>query len=207
MRNKLLPALGLAASVLALVAGILFSQWKAPPAATADSVEATPQPSAISSPESKTHLSELHPTSPSPSTVAAPPPGQSPANLQGSPTPAKPPPRVYEPGPGKYRTAQNPIARRALALVGKDHDAENIWLSAINDPTLPAEERKDLIEDLNEDGISNPSRPAPSDLPLITSRIHLIEQLVSSAMDDVNAAAFKEAHKDLVNMYDRLTQR
>jgi len=99
------------------------------------------------------------------------------------------------------------MARRALALVGKDHDAENIWLSAINDPKLPAEERKDLIEDLNEDGISNPSRPAASDLPLITSRIHLIEQLVSSAMDDVNAAAFKEAHKDLVNMYDRLTQR
>ena len=99
------------------------------------------------------------------------------------------------------------MARRALALVGKDQAAENIWLSAINDPTLPANERKDLIEDLNEDGISNPSRPASSDLPLITSRIHLIEQLVSSAMDDVNAAAFKEAHKDLVNMYDRLTQR
>ena len=45
---------------------------------------------------------------------------------------------------------QDPDARDALSLVGIDPEAEAYWISAINDPTLPPEERKDLIEDLNE---------------------------------------------------------
>jgi hypothetical protein len=110
----------------------------------------------------------------------------------------------YQPPASKYKNARNTIARRALAGVGADPESERIWLEAINDPNLPADERKDLIEDLNEDGISNPGRPAQRDLPLIKSRIALIEQLTPSAMDQTNAAAFKEAHKDLVNMVDQL---
>ena len=35
------------------------------------------------------------------------------------------------------------------------------------------------------------------------SRIALIEELWPSAMDDINAEAFREAYKDLVNMYFR----
>ena len=110
----------------------------------------------------------------------------------------------YQPPPSKYKNARNPIARKALAGVGSDPESERIWLEAINDPNLPANERQDLIEDLNEDGISNPSKPTQRDLPLIKSRISLIEQLTPSAMDQTNAAAFKEAHKDLVNMVDRM---
>jgi len=95
---------------------------------------------------------------------------------------------------------QDTMARAALAYVGADPDAEMYWYEAINDPSLPAQERQDLIEDLNEDGLSDPHNPTADDLPLILSRIELIEEVVWDAMDDVNADAFLEAYKDLVNL-------
>jgi hypothetical protein len=91
--------------------------------------------------------------------------------------------------------------------VGADPEAEEVWFAAINDPLLPAEERKDLIEDLNEDGFPDPRNLTPEDLPVIESRILIIEELAPDAMDEVNADAFAEAYKDLVNMYQRLTSR
>lgn len=95
---------------------------------------------------------------------------------------------------------QDPIARAALSLVGADANAEEYWIAAINDPTLSKTERQDLIEDLNEDGLSDPKRPGPQDLPLILSRLELIEALAPYAMDQVNANAFAEAYKDLANL-------
>ncbi len=95
---------------------------------------------------------------------------------------------------------QDLMARAALAYVGADPDAESYWYEAINDPALPAQERQDLIEDLNEDGLSDPHNPTAEDLPLILSRIQLIEEVVWDAMDEVNADAFLEAYKDLVNL-------
>ena len=99
-----------------------------------------------------------------------------------------------------------PIARTALGYVGADGDAEELWANAINDPNRDPEERKDLIEDLNEDGFPDPKHITEDDLPLIVSRLMLIEELAPDAMDDVNAAAFAEAYKDLVNMFDRLAR-
>jgi hypothetical protein len=98
------------------------------------------------------------------------------------------------------------VARAALGLVGSDPQAEEIWYQAINDPNMPADSRQDLIEDLNEDGFDDPRQVTEDDLPLIYSRIALIEQVAPDAMDDVNAAAFAEAYKDLVNMVLRLEQ-
>ena len=100
---------------------------------------------------------------------------------------------------------QDPDARVALSLVGIDPDAEDYWISAINDPSLPAEERKDLIEDLNETGLANPHQPGADDLPIIANRLQLIEELASNpnfiaGLDQVNKDAFAEAHKDLVNL-------
>ena len=95
---------------------------------------------------------------------------------------------------------QDPDARAALSLVGADPMAEQYWAAAINDPSLPANERKDLIEDLNEDGLSDPKHPGPQDLPLIANRLRLIEEMAPSAMDAVNADAFAEAYKDLQNL-------
>jgi len=95
---------------------------------------------------------------------------------------------------------QDPDARTALSLVGTDPAAEQYWMEAINDPTLPAGERKDLIEDLNEDGLSDPHHPGAQDVPLILNRLRLIEGLAPGAMDQVNAQAFAEAYKDLTDM-------
>jgi hypothetical protein len=102
---------------------------------------------------------------------------------------------------------QDPTARVALSAVGVDADAERYWYSAINDPTLPAHERQDLIEDLNETGLINPGHPTPEDLPLIVNRLTLIEQLAPQAMDEVNLAAFQEAYKDLVNLLVGMQKR
>jgi len=66
-----------------------------------------------------------------------------------------------------------------------------------------ANARKNLIEDLNEDGL-NYRNLTSDDLPVILYRIQLIEQLAPNAMDQTNMDAFKEAYKDLVNMVDRL---
>ena len=61
-----------------------------------------------------------------------------------------------------------------------------------------------MIEDLNQDGFADPKNLTTRDLPLIQNRIALIEQLAPEAMDEVNAAAFKEAYKDLVAMRERV---
>ena len=42
---------------------------------------------------------------------------------------------------------------------------------------------------------------------MIEYRIQLIEELAPDAMDKTNADAFQEAHKDLVNMADRLNRQ
>lgn len=97
-----------------------------------------------------------------------------------------------------------PDARQALGLVGQDPDAEDVWFLAINDPALPPEARKDLIEDLNEDGFPDPKNITPDDLPLILTRLELIESIADDAMDETNAEAFAEAYKDLVNMLIKL---
>lgn len=114
--------------------------------------------------------------------------------------PAAPPKMPRAPKP----PLQNPEAREALSLVGFNLAAEAVWRGAINDPALPAEERKDLIEDLNEDGFADPKNITPDDLPLILSRLELIEELLPQAMDTTNEEAFREAYKDLVNMYRRV---
>ena len=94
-------------------------------------------------------------------------------------------------------------AREALSMVGADPVAEAVWARAINDPNLTPHQRQDLIEDLNEDGFEDPKDIAPEEVPLIVSRIALIEEMAPDAMDEVNAAAFAEAYKDLNNMLAR----
>jgi hypothetical protein len=101
--------------------------------------------------------------------------------------------------------AKEPLARLALAFVGADTQANQFYQQAINDPVLTKGHRSNLIEDLNEDGFADPRNLTANDLPLIQNRIALIEQLAPGAMDEINAAAFKEAYKDLVNMRTKVT--
>jgi hypothetical protein len=150
----------------------------------------------------------------SPQSALAPSDSTVPAESADSPSPAvasdpKTPqanpatPNAAQPAPAKPRgkaAPQDPMARAALARVGVDPAAESYWYAAINNPNLPANERKDLIEDLNEDGLSNPRNPTAADLPVILKRIQLIETVGPDAMDKTNADAFQEAYKDLVNL-------
>jgi len=162
-------------------------------------------------PALKQTLRPLPPPAATPAAPAAPPveaavpaPQIQPPNAGGVAT-RRPPAPVNQPGPANAGGDQDPMAREALSSVGADPAATAYWASAINNPDLSAHERQNLIEDLNEDGLSDPSNPGPEDLPLILSRIRLIEQLSPNAMDQVNADAFDEAYKDLVNMVHDLT--
>jgi hypothetical protein len=120
--------------------------------------------------------------------VAAPhpPAGRTPVLPPGRPPKSKP-------------DLQDPVARAALSLVGADPEAEAYWLEAIYDPSLPNEEREDLMEDLNEDGLSDPKRPGAQDLPLILNRLVIIEELAPWA-DDFMWPHLREAYKDLLNL-------
>ena len=99
---------------------------------------------------------------------------------------------------------KEPLARLALTYVGADAQANEFYLKAINDLTLPKDDRKNLIEDLNQDGFSDRKNLTARDLALIENRLALIEQLAPAATDPVNLAAMKEAHKDLTKMRDRV---
>jgi len=101
---------------------------------------------------------------------------------------------------------KEPLARLALNYVGADAQANEFYQKAINDLSLPNGHRKNLIEDLNQDGFADTKNLTARDLPLIQSRLALIEQLAPNATDPVNAAAFKEAYKDLSKMLERLTR-
>jgi len=97
--------------------------------------------------------------------------------------------------------------RVALGMIGRDPEADEVWIRIINDPSVSENARSNLIEDLNEDGFADPDNPTLDELPMIEYRIEIIEDLLPYAMDKVNSDAFKEARKDLVNMVDRLNRR
>jgi len=97
------------------------------------------------------------------------------------------------------------IAREALFTVGLDPVAEKVWLDTINNLENPARDRKNLIEDLDTTGLKSHRNPTAEDIPLIQSRLALIEKYAPSAADPVNAAAFQEAKKDLTRMLAKAT--
>lgn len=97
------------------------------------------------------------------------------------------------------KPVQDPAARVALSLVGADPDAEAYWMSAISDSNLPDQEREDLMEDLNEDGLSDPKHPGPADLPLILNRLTLIEEIAPTT-DPFMQEHLGDAYKDLNDM-------
>ena len=101
---------------------------------------------------------------------------------------------------------REPLARVALTWVGTDDRAEQFYQAAINDPNLPANARKNLVEDLNQDGFKNPKQLGATDLPLIERRLAFIEKTAPAAKDPVLVAAFAEAKKDLLGMRDKAKQ-
>jgi len=100
---------------------------------------------------------------------------------------------------------KEPLARVALTYLGVNPQAEALYQTAINDLSLPKDHRRNLIEDLNQDGFTDRKTPGPRDLALIQNRIEFIQQNAPKAADNVNAAAFAEAYKDLLKMQARAT--
>jgi hypothetical protein len=96
------------------------------------------------------------------------------------------------------------LAFRALWYLGVDPAAERTWIRAINDLSLPAGVRSDLIVDMIDEGYSDNSRPGVQDLPLILARLQIIERHAPYATDPVNRAAFEEIYRDLLELYIRL---
>ena len=120
------------------------------------------------------------------------------ASVQPTVRPQKIAVQTASPAQGK-EPVQDPVARIALSFVGVDSEAEAYWLGAIYDSNLPDQEREDLMEDLNEDGLSDPKHPGPQDIPLILNRIALIEEIAPTA-DPFMQDHLGEAYKDLNNM-------
>ena len=96
---------------------------------------------------------------------------------------------------------RDPDARDALALVGLNPEAEQYWLAAIYDTSIPDKEREDLMEDLNEVGFADPENVTADDLPLIVNRLQIIEELEPNIHDPFMNEHLGEAYKDLANMY------
>jgi hypothetical protein len=199
------PAFPLTASIcaaaLAAAAWVYLSKQDMPaPADLAPSPELPPDsaPLAAAPPAGA-------PSSPHPDPAPAAPATAPVRPLPPSRTPPPTVPSTAAAAPAKQkRSLQDPAARVALGLVGIDPGAEAYWRDAIFDTTLPESERADLIEDLNEEGLSDTRRPGPDDLPIILRRIALIEELAPRA-DAFMRPHLREAHKDLQNLA-RITQ-
>jgi hypothetical protein len=101
-------------------------------------------------------------------------------------------PRIIDPN------EKEPFARVALNWIGVDGQADDFYLRAINDMTLSASHRKNLIEDLNY--LPDKRKVSASDLPIIDHRLDIIKDQMPKTSDPVNAAALVEAHNDLQNM-------
>ena len=99
------------------------------------------------------------------------------------------------------------LGRYALSFVGDDPAADEVWASLIYDSSLSDTVREDLMEDLNENGFSSGDGRVATvdDLPLIESRIALLEQHMRDA-DEFMLTHLAEAYKDLVNIYVRLSR-
>ena len=194
--KKLFIGSALIAAVI-LVAVSLSTRWPAPqpaqnPAAgeSATVPRATPRQelAIVSRPEPAAPVHEAAPVAVAPTVIA-------PAII--------PPAANASPGGKPKKELKDPAAHVALSLVGVDPAAEEYWAEAIFDSSLPDREREDLMEDLNETGLSDPKHPSPEDMVVIANRIRRIEDVLPYA-DEFMVGHLAEAYKDLVNLLNRL---
>jgi hypothetical protein len=108
--------------------------------------------------------------------------------------------RVTEPD------SKESLARVALAYVGANEQAATLFHAAVLDATLKPDQRRELVEDLNQDGLSNQKNLSPADLEIVSKRYALTQAYLRQdyvQSDKVLNAAFREADKDLANMLQR----
>ncbi len=102
---------------------------------------------------------------------------------------------------------KEPLARLALNFAGADAQADALYQAAIKDQNLSADSRRELIEDLNQDGFDNLKNFSARDVQLIQNRLALIDKSRNVTDQKIIADAFDEAEKDLKNMLAKATQR
>jgi hypothetical protein len=111
--------------------------------------------------------------------------------------------RLWE-NPAVAAERKGPLAQIALTYVGKTDQADSLFLKAIDGSALNRDTRRNLIEDLNQTGFTDPKNISLADLPLIQKRLALIDASLPDTTDPVNAEAFREARKDLLAMKAKL---
>ncbi len=108
--------------------------------------------------------------------------------------------RLMEPG------SKEPLARLALAFVGANQQAGELFHTAVLDPSLLPDQKRELVEDLNQDGLSNKKALTPEELKIVASRYALTQTYLQQDYvqnDKVLHAAFREADKDLRKMLEK----
>jgi len=104
--------------------------------------------------------------------------------------------------------SREPLARVALTYVGTSGPAAQLWHTAINDQSLNPAQRRELILDLDQDGLQNDKTPTPADLPIVANRLALTQTYLQQDYvrnDPVLNRAFLEANKDLQRLLERGT--
>lgn len=108
--------------------------------------------------------------------------------------------QAYQSGNFADPDQKEPLARVALNFAGTDPRADALWSSAIFDQSINPDKRRELIEDLNQDGFENLKSLTDRDVALIQSRLGLIDKYGNQADSPVIQKAFAEAQKDLQDM-------
>lgn len=114
--------------------------------------------------------------------------------------------RLYQDGRLSGAGSKEPLARTALTYVGSDPQALPLFHAALMDPTLYPDQKRELVEDLNQDGLVNRKSPTPGDLQVIANRYQLTQSYLQQDYvenDPTLNAAFREADKDLRKMLER----
>ena len=116
--------------------------------------------------------------------------------------------QYYKDGRITEADSREPLARVALTYVGASEQAAQVWHTAINDPTLKPAQRRELVLDLDQDGLQNDKTPTPADLPIVANRLSLTQAYLQQDFvrnDPVLNKAFLEANKDLQKLLERGT--
>jgi hypothetical protein len=111
-------------------------------------------------------------------------------------------PRVKDPA------ARESLARVGLAQVGANPQAQQLWHNAIFDPALTPAQRRELVVDLDQDGLQNDKTPTVADLPVVANRLALTQTYLQQDYvqnDPGLMKAFLEANKDLQKLLERGT--
>jgi hypothetical protein len=114
--------------------------------------------------------------------------------------------QLYKDGRITEADSREPLARVALAYVGASEQAVQLFHTAITDPTLKPAQRRELVLDLDQDGLQNDKTPTPADVPIVANRLALTQSYLQQAYvqnDSLLSRAFLEANKDLQKLLDR----